>query len=65
MRVGYFRIGVYRDEMDRLISKFENVEAKGTGMDPALFDVGRFDYCRFNVYVPLFDQLQKTMENAV
>ena len=61
-RIGYFRVGVYRADWDKLVKRFENVSGGG-GLDAAIVgEQCRCGYSRCGVYVNLWDQLVKRCE---
>lgn len=61
-RVDYTRVQVYRDDWDRLLKTFENVQC--SGLDPALWYYSRWHYSRWYVRVPLFDAFLKTVKSG-
>jgi hypothetical protein len=66
MRWGKFRWGVYRDDWDRLLTKFKNVSAKSVGgIDPFVTGSWRTGHVRTSVYVPLFDELKENLKKKV
>ncbi len=74
MRIGYFRIGVFDPQFDEVLTQREAQPARHLGdCAPAVFGPGggRFAgtlasgetlHCRFNVKIPLFDQMRRRKE---
>lgn len=64
-RLGHFRLGVYRDDWDKLKKKFENILTPRKALvDSGAVTVGGVE-CRVDVYTLDFEQLKKTFKRVV
>lgn len=63
-RIGHFRIGVFRDDWDRLLTRLKNLSLKQVGTDPPVLGWSRHGYTYHGVQYGLFQDLKKKVENA-
>ena len=66
MRIGHFRIGVFRDDWDQLLKTFKNATARTAGgITPAIQGTARQGQTRQRVYIPFFDEMIEQFKKAV
>lgn len=65
MRIGHFRIGVFRPDWDQLLQTFENINTPHKMvMDGKTAKMDEGPKLRMDVAIPVFEELLKTFKEA-